>query len=93
LRTKREKKKRGWDVKSKKKKKENRTECDSNELTIYNEEKKKIDDRSYVCMFVALCVFKHIEEEEERRKRQNIDFNIISSLFLLSIYRIPIIIQ
>jgi hypothetical protein len=35
-------------------------------------------------MFVALCVFKHIEEEEEekeRRKRQNIDFNIISSRF------------
>jgi len=55
--------------------------------------KKKIDDRSYVCMFVALCFFKHIEEEEEeeeKRKRQNIDFNIISSLFFL--YRIPVII-
>jgi hypothetical protein len=30
-------------------------------------------------MFAALCFFKHIEEEEEKRKRQHIDFNIISS--------------
>jgi hypothetical protein len=29
-------------------------------------------------MFAALCFFKHIEEEE-KRKRQHIDFNIISS--------------
>jgi len=91
LRTKREKKKEDGTRKERRtEKKENRTECDSNELTIYNEEKKKIDDRSYVCMFVALCFFKHIEEEEEKRKRQNIDFNIISSFF--SLYRIPVII-
>jgi hypothetical protein len=75
------KEKKRMGCKKQEEKKENRTECDSNELTIYNEEKKKIDDRSYACMFVALCVFKHIEEEE-RRKRQNIDFNIISSLYI-----------
>jgi hypothetical protein len=67
LRTKqREKKKEDGTRKERRtEKKENRIECDSNELTIYNEEKKKIDDRSYVCMFAALCFFKHIEEEEE----------------------------
>jgi hypothetical protein len=46
LRTNAGKEKGGWDEKRKKnREKENRTECDSNELTIYNEEKKKIDDR------------------------------------------------
>ncbi len=44
-----------WDEKKRRrrteKKNENRTECNSNELTIYNEEKKKIDDRSYICLF------------------------------------------
>ena len=34
-------------------KKENRTECDSNELTIYNEEKKKLMiDHIYIYMLV-----------------------------------------
>jgi hypothetical protein len=43
LRIKREKKKRrmGREKKEEQKKKKNRTECDSNELTIYNEEKKE----------------------------------------------------
>ena len=76
----------GRESKRKKRKKENRTECDSNELTIYNEE---IDDRSHIyrCLFsLSLSLararslsLKHIEEEEE--KRQHIDFNNDSSLF------------
>jgi hypothetical protein len=41
LRTKPEGKKEDGTRKEEQKKNENRTECDSNELTIYNEEKKK----------------------------------------------------
>jgi hypothetical protein len=96
LRTKREKKKEDGTRKERRIEEKKRIELNVIRMNsqYITKKKKKIDDRSYVCMFVALCFFKHIEEdEEEKRKRQNIDFNIISSLFLLSIYRIPIIIQ
>ena len=52
------------------KKKENRAECDSNELTIYKEEKKKIDDRSYVCRFVALYFFSNVLKEKKTKKKK-----------------------
>jgi hypothetical protein len=67
LRTKREKKKEDGTRKERRtEKKENRTECDSNELTIYNEEKKKIDDRSYACCTMP---FSNILKETKKKKK------------------------
>jgi hypothetical protein len=56
-------------------KKENRTECDSNELTIYKEE---IDDRSYTFLFFLVFFFlKFIEERKKAKKNDNIDILFI----------------
>ena len=74
----------GWDENERRRteKRENRTECDLNELTIYNEEKKKLMiDRIYAC---SLFFLNSLKKKKKRRKRQHIDFNL-TSFFLSSL--------
>jgi len=70
----------GTRKKEEEQKKENRTECDSNELTIYNEEKKKLEiDHIYMPVLShSLFFLKHIEEKEKKNANdKHIDFNIM----------------
>ncbi len=57
----------GTRKKEEEQKKENRTECDSNELTIYNEEKKKlmIDHIYMPVLSLTLFFLKHIEAKKK----------------------------